>query len=238
MLKMKTHCERCAASLSPTDAAEICSLESTFCATCAEKLGHRCPSCDGELARRPARTFETGDFGSWQQRIVTQVKEFMEPREQPSVTVERLIPAPAAAIFEVLATPARHIEIDGSDTVQGEPVGPDRLTAGASFTMAMRVQGLTYRSVNEVLEFEENRRIAWQTFGEVGGRRIVGGQIWRYELEERPDGTLVKHSYDWSQASAAKFTVELPGFPERFERSGPVSLARLELAATAGQPAG
>ena len=33
------------------------------------------------------------------------------------VTVQRLIPAPAAAIFDLLADPSRHPQIDGSGTV-------------------------------------------------------------------------------------------------------------------------
>ena len=40
--------------------------------------------------------------------------------------------------------------------------------------------GLPYQTPNEVVEFEQDRRIAWKTTGLNG---LVGGRIWRYELE-------------------------------------------------------
>jgi uncharacterized protein len=56
MLDMRPDCQRCGADL-PAEApgAFICSLESTFCAICAEALDDRCPDCGGELMDRPAR---------------------------------------------------------------------------------------------------------------------------------------------------------------------------------------
>lgn len=241
MLKMKSHCERCGIAVPSEEPAFICSLESTFCSRCAEDLRHCCPSCRDELVVRPRRTADPGGARaaaeSLAQRVVDQVRELTQPRAHPFTSVERVIPAPAAAVFDVLASPDRHPEIDGSDTLQGLPLGPDRLELGSAFSMGMRVQGLQYRSVNTVVEFEPDRRIAWQTYGEVGGHRIVGGQIWRYELERHDDGTLVRHTYDWSTAMAARFTIELPGFPERFERTGPLSLERLERAVLGGRDA-
>lgn len=225
---MKSHCERCAAPLTPTDAAMICSLETTYCPSCAQALDGWCPSCGGQLAPRPTRTSEVPTEEHWTQKLAAQMRDFVEPRAEPYVTVERFIPLPAAQIFEVLASPDRHADFDGSGTVHGLPLGPARLEPDSTFSMAMKVQGLQYRSVNHVVEFEEGRRIAWQTFAEFGGRRVAGGQQWRFELEERPGGTLVRHTYDWSRAIGAKFTIEMPGFPERFERSGPVTLERLE----------
>lgn len=55
-LLMKPACERCAAPL-PAQApgAFICSIECTFCATCAEALDDLCPNCGGELVDRPTR---------------------------------------------------------------------------------------------------------------------------------------------------------------------------------------
>jgi hypothetical protein len=57
-------------------------------------------------------------------------------------------------------------------------------------------QGFGYRTSNEVVEFEQDRRIAWKTTGLKG---IVGGRIWRYELEPVDGGTLVKETWDLSQ---------------------------------------
>jgi hypothetical protein len=52
---------------------------------------------------------------------------------------------------------------------------------------------------NTVIDFEQDRRIAWQTVlaGPLG--RVVGGRIWRYELEETPDGTRVTETWDIRQ---------------------------------------
>lgn len=115
-------------------------------------------------------------------------------------TVERLIAAPAETIFDLLADPARHAEIDGSGTVRGvsESEG-QRLALGDKFGMSMHM-GVGYTMVNEVVEFEENRLIAWQPRPTVGLLRpFVGGRIWRYELMPQDGGTLVRESWDIRQ---------------------------------------
>ena len=71
------------------------------------------------------------------------------------VRASRLIPAPAADIFELLATPAQHALIDGSGSVQGaQPRTPTRLSPGAKFGMQMKI-GAPYKVLNQVVEFEE-----------------------------------------------------------------------------------
>ena len=57
MLALRPNCECCDRDLPPDSRdARICSLECTFCASCAEnRLGGRCPNCGGELVRRPIR---------------------------------------------------------------------------------------------------------------------------------------------------------------------------------------
>ena len=67
----------------------------------------------------------------------------------------RIVPASAADIFELLATPAKHPLIDGSDTVlSAQSRTPERLSAGAKFGMNMRFGG-RYKILNHVVEFEE-----------------------------------------------------------------------------------
>ena len=111
-------------------------------------------------------------------------------------TVERLIAAPADKIFDLLADPARHQEIDGSGTVRGTPEGSQRLALGSKFGMSMHV-GLSYSMVSTVVEFEENRLIAWQPRPSIAPMRLfVGGRIWRYELVPQDGGTLVRESWD------------------------------------------
>ena len=115
------------------------------------------------------------------------------------VSVERVIAAPAEKIFALLADPARHHDIDGSGTVRDARSDPARLEVGAEFGMSMHA-GIKYSTVNVVIEFEDDKRIAWQTrpAGNIQGR-FFGGRIWRYELEPTDGGTLVRESWDISQ---------------------------------------
>ncbi|MEX1104879.1 MAG: SRPBCC family protein [Ilumatobacteraceae bacterium] len=115
-----------------------------------------------------------------------------------TTSVERIIPAPAAAIFALLADPERHRDIDGSGTVREAPGGSQLLTLGSTFGMKMKM-GLPYSMVNTVVEFEPDRRIAWQTAKKLGPLGTMGGRIWRYELEPVEGGTLVRETWDISQ---------------------------------------
>ena len=125
------------------------------------------------------------------------------------VTVERTIAATPAAIFAVLADPSRHPEIDGSGSVRAAVEGSRQVALGDRFGMDMKA-GLSYRMVNEVVEFEPARRIAWQARGTIGAlRHIIGGRIWRYELEPVAGGTLVRESWDISQEALPLLVVPL-----------------------------
>src|SRR5579885_1614967 len=117
------------------------------------------------------------------------------------VTVERTIPAPASAIFDLLADPDRHHDIDGSGSVVRSKQGSTRLALGTTFGMSMKM-GLPYSMASTVIEFEEDRRIAWQTRGPGPVGRHFGGRIWRYQLEPVDGGTKVTESWDISQESA------------------------------------
>lgn len=122
-----------------------------------------------------------------------------DPRDV--VTVERVIPAPPEAIFALLADPDRHRDIDGSGTVRNAKQGSRRLQLGSSFGMSMKM-GIPYAMVSTVVEFEDDRRIAWQTRGPTAIGRLFGGRIWRYELEPVDGGTLVRESWDVTSESA------------------------------------
>lgn len=112
------------------------------------------------------------------------------------LTVERMIPSSPEAIFDVLADAAKHTLIDGSGMLQGaREQEPERLALGSKFGMGMKL-GVRYSTVNKVVEFEENRRIAWQTGPDGFAGRLMGGRIWRYQLEPAPEGTLVQESWD------------------------------------------
>jgi len=114
------------------------------------------------------------------------------------VTVDRFNPAPPEAMFDLLADPSRHQEFDGSGTVKGTPEGSQRLALGSTFGMDMKA-GLSYSMVNTVVEFEENRLIAWQPRPTSSlARHFAGGRIWRYELQPQDGGTLVRETWDIS----------------------------------------
>lgn len=128
-----------------------------------------------------------------------------------------MIHAPASRIFDILADPSKHSELDGSGTVRGAVGNPPRLCEGARFSMAMRM-GLPYRVTNEVVEFEEGRRIAWRHFG---------GHVWRYDLEPVEGGTRVTETFD-GRTSKAPLVLALMGVEKRHPAAMEATLARLD----------
>ena len=116
-------------------------------------------------------------------------------------TVERVIPAPPEKIWALVADPRRHKDINGNDTVRDAFDVPQQLALGSTFGMNMEFGG-DYTMVNTVIEYDENRRIAWQARPPAGGsrwRHMFGGRIWRFELEPADGGTRVRESWDVSQ---------------------------------------
>ncbi len=119
--------------------------------------------------------------------------------ENTIVSVDRVIEAPASVIFSVVADPSRHPDIDGSGALVNAKEGtPPRLALGSTFGMSMKL-GVPYSMTNTVIEFEPDRRIAWQTVlaGPLG--RLLGGRIWRYQFEEVDGGTKVTETWDITQ---------------------------------------
>lgn len=138
------------------------------------------------------------------------------------VSVTRTIPAPAATIFGVLADASQHPRIDGSGTVKGtRDADPEPLQLGSRFGMDMKI-GLPYRITNEVVEFEQDRLIAWRHFG---------GHRWRYELEPVEGGTEVTETFDWSTSRAPWF-IEVMGYPKKHPPAMEATLERLEQVVT------
>jgi hypothetical protein len=145
------------------------------------------------------------------------------------VSVERVIAAPAEKIFDVLADPRRHRDVDGSGTVvEILPDTPARLSAGATFGMAMKF-GVRYQMLNRVVEFQEGRRIAWAPKPIVRGKAREGaaGRIWRYELEPVPEGTRVRETWDATDEKGF-FVQRVLGAPKRTARGMAKSLENLE----------
>ena len=116
-----------------------------------------------------------------------------------SESTERVIAAPASEVFELLANPYRHHEFDGSGTVRDAVEGPQHATLGDTFSMGMQI-GAKYSMINEIVEYEKDRRIAWQARPTRRlAQKAIGGRIWRYELEPVGDGTRVTETWDISE---------------------------------------
>jgi uncharacterized protein YndB with AHSA1/START domain len=150
------------------------------------------------------------------------------------VTVERVIPAPPEKIFELLADTRGHRMIDGSGSVRDPKNVSPRLSLGAKFDMAMKL-GFPYTMTNEVIEFEEGRRIAWQPRPAARFARSFGGRIWRYELDPVQGGTRVRETWDISQerwvfVGARGLALGAPGF--KFMVKAAAKRARASMAAT------
>ena len=144
-----------------------------------------------------------------------------------TVSVERVINAPAGEIFALIADAGKHLSFDGSGMVNhaSEPSQP--LTLGSKFGMSMRGRPeslfVPYRTTNTVIEFEPDRRIAWKTTM-AGG--LVGGRIWRYELVPVDDGTLVRETWDVSQ-DRQRPILKIGSMPKQSEDAIRATLARI-----------
>jgi hypothetical protein len=148
------------------------------------------------------------------------------------LTVERVIRASPESIFDVLADPARHSLIDGSGMLErAKDENPRRLAVGVTFGMGMKV-GVRYSTVNTVVEFEENRRIAWQTGPKGKLERYVAGRIWRYELEPRDDATLVRESWDITSDHQRSLLRLGDIYSRKTRRDMELTLARLDTLVT------
>lgn len=109
------------------------------------------------------------------------------------VSASAAVAASAAAVFDLIADPARQPEWDGNDNLQ-ESSSPRVTGAGAVFLMT-NTNGHTRE--NHVVEFVEGRRVAWRPspMGEP-----QPGHLWRWEVEPTGDDTChVTHTYDWSE---------------------------------------
>jgi hypothetical protein len=133
-----------------------------------------------------------------------------------------VVHADAATVFDVLADPTQHPLFDGSDSVKGRLAGPPRLYLGATFSMRMH-WAAPYVIKNVVVEYDEDRRIAWRHFAR---------HVWRYELEPvTVDGaaaTEVTETFDWSPAPLG-FTYARLGFVDRNAAAIDATLQRLKV---------
>ena len=82
---------------------------------------------------------------------------------------------------------------------------------------------------NEVVEFEEGRRIAWQPSMKAFAW-VSGGRIWRYELEPVDGGTRVTETWDISKEKSKLF---VRAVAKKTRANMEATLARLDEIVTA-----
>jgi uncharacterized protein YndB with AHSA1/START domain len=121
-----------------------------------------------------------------------------------TVSATAIVSAPPEAVFDYLRRPANHPSISGDQTVRGLTVGPEQLSLGDTFGMKMKM-GAPYRVRSKVVEFEQDRKIAWCHFGR---------HRWRWEIEPAGDGkSRVTETFDLSTALFPP-ALRLAGYPK------------------------
>lgn len=137
--------------------------------------------------------------------------------DDSSVTATWIVAAPPAAVFDYLRRPASHPQITGDGTVRRSLSGPDVLGLGDRFRMSMRL-GIRYLISSKVVEFEQDRLIAWCH---------LGGHRWRWELRPEGDGaTRLSETFDQS-TSRASWLLRRAGYPQRHLRNVAASVANV-----------
>jgi len=148
--------------------------------------------------------------------------------ERDVVSVDRVINAPPDVIFALLADPSRHQDFDGSGSVRDAKEQPERLRLGSTFGMSMKMV-VPYSMVNEVVEFEEDRCIAWQPRMRALAW-VSGGRVWRYDLEPVDGGTRVTETWDISKEKSRAF---IRSGCKKARRDMEKTLARIDAIVTA-----
>ncbi len=133
------------------------------------------------------------------------------------ISASNFVPATPHEIFELLANPVMHAVIDGSGSViAAKDAAPKRLSLNATFGMSMK-RGVPYKMTNTVVEFVEDKQIAWRHFG---------GHVWRYILEPTAGGTTVTEQFSYG-TSKSPLTLKLAGYIKGNETAIKQTLANL-----------
>jgi hypothetical protein len=137
-------------------------------------------------------------------------------RDTVSATI--IVEASPAEIFDYLRRPGNHDDLSGDGSVQGSRVGPDTLDDGDRFGMSMKMFGVPYRITSKVVEFEQDRLIAWCH---------LSGHRWRWTIESAGERrSRVTETFD---LSTARFPpgLRLLGYPARHEANLARSVANV-----------
>ena len=130
------------------------------------------------------------------------------------IEVTRVIPAHSTAIFDIVRSPAGHVDIDASGMLQsftGEPAEK----VGDTFVIHMDRESLNdvplgkYDVTVHIILFERDKEIAWDLGPDIPVQHFYG-----YRLEPGEDGvTSVTSYYDWSKVSG-ELKERFPIIPE------------------------
>jgi hypothetical protein len=141
------------------------------------------------------------------------------------VAVSRRICAPAHDIFQVLASPGRHREFDGSQMVRGAVSSAVISAAGDVFVMKMYYSGIgDYEMNNHMVEYEQDRQIGWEPEAGRGHPGAAPGSLaparWGWCLAASPRGLCLwecltgiqRRWRSWSSGGRALARQEIRGF--------------------------
>ncbi|MER0242683.1 SRPBCC family protein [Streptomyces sp. HSW2009] len=140
------------------------------------------------------------------------------PAGPERVEVSRLIPAPASAVFAVLADPQGHVDIDASGMLI-DAEGARVTAVGDRFTVQMDREALGDRPLGKyavevvITRYAQDVEIAWTVEGKLAlpnPRHVFG-----YRLAPTAEGTRVTSYYDWSEVGDEwRSRVTFPVIPE------------------------
>ncbi|MGO1545319.1 MAG: polyketide cyclase [Gulosibacter sp.] len=156
----------------------------------------------------------------------------LEGKDAQSVTLEgltlsvnRLVQAPASEIFAILRNPLRHAELDPKGMNRAPQADSSDLIGalGDEFTLNMfaESEGGDYVMKNIVTRYERDSAIAWKPQSEP--RDMPLGQQWTWLVEAVDDAsTSVTLVYDWEDITEEEWLANntFPHFPiETFTES-------------------
>jgi hypothetical protein len=147
--------------------------------------------------------------------------------------VERVIPADAGAIFDVLRSPQGHVAIDSAGMLMWAE-GESAEAVGDTFVVHMDRDSIRdvplelYDVTVSITRFEKDRHIEWTILSEFLDPPL--GHVYGYRLvpiESDPPATSVTSYYDWSQLHEVyRERIAFPILPESALRATLGILAR------------
>jgi uncharacterized protein YndB with AHSA1/START domain len=128
--------------------------------------------------------------------------------ESRTITVTRMVHAPATRVFAYLANPAHHRALDTSGMIRGAAEHGSIDHVGQVFVMNMHnaMKG-DHQVENHVVVFEPGKAIGWAP-AEPGHPPAGHTYIWR--LTPAGDDTVVTQTHDWSAFTHTDMLAHLP----------------------------